>query len=169
MLFERHAANSCSVWKGLADTAQARAWKACFPWAFICIPSSNKMVVVNEHHGVGKTMKYKMAFKFKQIFENHLFHSTQLRSWHIFPFPSKTGHPHHAAWWLGPASGTKSTKDCSCFAIKFRTRSSTYKQHVWAPDNLLQFLFVWVVWEVEGKRGGQHQAGTVAGLNLFLR
>lgn len=87
-----------------------------------------------------------------------------------FSFPSKMGHPHHTAWQPDPAFWNEEHKRLLLLCnYEFCLRSSTYEEHVWAPDDLLQFLFAWVVWEVKGKRGGQHRAGTAAGLNLFLR
>lgn len=152
-----------SAWKGLAATAQSCAWRAFCECSF---------TYPQPWHGCGEGTWWT-----RERDETQSGFQIQTSIWKLFvpphptiSFRSKTGHPHHTAWWPDPAVWNE--EDRRLFSLcnwAFCTRSSAYKERIWAPENLLQFLFVRVVWEVKGKSRGHPQAGTIVSLNLFFR
>lgn len=105
----------------------------------------------------------------------------QTNIWKLFlplqPAPIMTRFPSLARWAIPITlpgglilpSATKSTKDCSCFAIKSFDWGLPLMKSTFEPLTICCNSYLREWFEKWKERGGQHRAGTAAGLNLFLR
>lgn len=147
----------------------------------MCVKSVLSMSVhlhtVQQRNGCGEwTRWHKESSEIRSGFQ------VQMNIWKLFlplhPAWIMTRFPSLARWAIPITlpgglilpSGTKTTKDRSCFAIKSFARDLPLMKSKLQPLTICcnSYLCEWFE-KWKEREGGQHRAGTIVGLNLFLR